>query len=95
MYKRQDLVNATYGLKNEQALTVEKLDAADPSTTRIVKKAEAYFRLLPAEVPEFSHYDPALYLLQHPKLLGGSSKAVKETLDRFEKAFQRIGAFAA
>lgn len=90
-----DLVNATYGLKNEQALTVEKLDAADPSTTRIVKKAEAYFRLLPAEVPEFSHYDPALYLLQHPKLLGGSSKAVKETLDRFEKAFQRIGAFAA
>lgn len=90
-----DLVNATYGLKNEQSLTVEKLDAADPSTTRIVKKAEAYFRLLPAEVPEFSHYDPALYLLQHPKLLGGSSKAVKETLDRFEKAFQRIGAFAA
>lgn len=90
-----DLVNATYGLKDEHALTVEKLEAADTSTTRTVKKAEAYFRLLPPEIPEFSHYDPAAYLLQHPKLLSGSSKAVKETLSRFEKAFQRIGEFAA
>lgn len=90
-----DLVNATYGLKEEQALTVEKLEAADTGTTRTVKKAEAYFRLLPAEIPEFSHYDPAAYLLQHPKLLAGTGKAVKETLDRFEKAFQRIGVFAA
>jgi energy-coupling factor transporter ATP-binding protein EcfA2 len=89
-----DLVNMTYGLEEEQALTVEKLDAADTGTTRLVKKAEAYFRLLPLEIPEFSHYDPAAYLLQHPKMLRGSSKAVKETLDRFEKAFQRIGAFA-
>jgi energy-coupling factor transporter ATP-binding protein EcfA2 len=90
-----DLVNATYGLKDEHSLTVEKLDTADAGTTRIVKKAEAYFRLLPPEIPEFSHYDPAAYLLQHPKMLGGSSKAVKETLERFEKAFERIGAFAA
>lgn len=90
-----DLVNATYGLKDEHALTVEKLEAADTNTTRTVKKAEAYFRRLPPEIPEFSHYDPAAYLLQHPKLLSGSSKAVKETLARFEKAFQRIGEFAA
>lgn len=90
-----DLVNATYGLKDEHALTVEKLEAADTNTTRTVKKAEAYFRLMPPEIPEFSHYDPAAYLLQHPKLLSGSSKAVKETLARFEKAFQRIGEFAA
>lgn len=90
-----DLVNATYGLKDERALTVEKLEAADTNTTRTVKKAEAYFRLMPPEIPEFSHYDPAAYLLQHPKLLSGSSKAVKETLARFEKAFQRIAEFAA
>lgn len=89
-----DLVNATYGLKDAQALTVEKLDAADVATTRLVKKTEAYFRLLPPEIPEFSHYDPAAYLLQHPKLLGGSSKAVKDTLARFEKAFERIAPFA-
>lgn len=88
-----DLVNATYGLKDEHQLTVEKLDAADAGTSRIVKKAEAYFRVLPADFPEFSHYDPAAYLLQHPKLLSGSSKAVKDTLDRFEKVFQRVGAF--
>ena len=90
-----DLVNATYSLKYEQALTVEKLETADPATVRTVKKAEAYFRLLPPEIPEFSHYDPAAYLLQHPKLLGGTSKAVKETLDRFEKAFQKIEGFAS
>ncbi len=89
-----DLVNATYGLKGENLLTVEKLDAADAGTCRIVKKAEAYFRVLPADIPEFSHYEPAAYLLQHPKMLSGSSKAVKDTLDRFEKVFERVGAFA-
>ncbi|TPG18629.1 hypothetical protein EAH87_11115 [Sphingomonas koreensis] len=90
-----DLVNATYRLTDDRVLTAEKLEAAESNTTRLVKKAEAYFRLLPAEIPEFSHYDPAAYLLQHPKLLAGSSKAVKETLDRFESAFQRIGAFVS
>jgi ATPase subunit of ABC transporter with duplicated ATPase domains len=73
----------------------EEHGSGDTNTTRTVKKAEAYFRLMPPEIPEFSHYDPAAYLLQHPKLLSGSSKAVKETLARFEKAFQRIGEFAA
>lgn len=89
-----DLVNATYDLKGEHLLTVEKLDAADTTTMRIVKKAEAYFRVLPTEIKEFSHYDPAAYLLQHPKLFGGAGKPVKETLDRFEEAFRQIAVFA-
>jgi len=88
-----DLINRCYGLKDEHELTIAKLDAADTNTTRIVKKAEAYFRLLPEPMPEYSHFDPSLYLLQHPELLRGKGKPVQETLKRFEKAFERISKF--
>lgn len=88
-----DLVNGTYGLKGGHELTVEKLEAADISTMRLVKKAEAYFRVLPTEIPEFNHYDPSLYLLQHPELWKETSKAVQDTLNRFESAFERIAKF--
>jgi len=89
-----ELVNKTYALAGEHALTVEKLEAADKGTSRLVKKAEAYFRVLPQEVPEFSHFDPSMYLLQNPKLLVGKGKPVQETLKRFEAAFDRISKFA-
>lgn len=88
-----ELVNKTYGLKDGHELTVDKLEAADPNTGRLVKKAEAYFRVLPTEMPEFSHFDPSSYLLQHPTLLNGKSKSIQETLARFEKAFERIAGF--
>ncbi len=88
-----DLVNKTYKLAGEQALTAEKLAAAGTTTKRLVKQAEAYFRLLPAEIPEFSHFDPAMYILQHPELLKGKGKAVEISLNRFEAAFERINKF--
>lgn len=88
-----DLVNKTYGLTGDNELTVEKLDAAASGTDRLVKKAEAYFRLLPQEFPEFSHFDPSMYLLQNPKIFAGRSKSVQETLKRFEMAFDRIAKF--
>lgn len=88
-----DLVNKAYGLNGENQLTVEKLNAADSSATRIVKKAEAYFRLLPKEFAEFSHFEPSMYLLQHPELLDRKDKPVQETLARFEMAFERIAKF--
>ncbi|MBB4005468.1 AAA family ATPase [Aurantimonas endophytica] len=72
-----DLVNKTYSLKDGHELTVEKLNAADPSTGRLVKKAEAYFRILPAEIPEFSHFDPSMYLLQHPRSLTAKERELK------------------
>ena len=87
------LVNATYDLKDGHELTVEKLDSADSSTVRLVKKAEAYFRLLPGSYPTFSHFDPAMYLLGHPKLLETKTNANAATLARFEKAFQKINSF--
>ncbi len=90
-----DLVNRTYNLKDGQELTVVKLEAADTQTARLVKKAEAYFRLLPVDVAEYSHYDPSLYLLQHPELWKGKSKPIQETLKRFETAFERISKFVS
>jgi predicted ATP-dependent endonuclease of OLD family len=88
-----DLINATYELADEHRLSVEKLDNADKGTPRLVKKAEAYFRLLPQQYPEFSHYEPALYLLKHPDLLKNKKEKVVKSLERFEKAFERISKF--
>lgn len=88
-----DLVNKTYALKDGLELTVDKLVGADKSTSRMVKQAEAYFRVLPDTVPEYSHFDPSLYLLQHPELFKGKGKPVQETLSRFESAFERISTF--
>ena len=80
-------VNNAYNLPNPHKLTPEKLEAADPSTPRKVKKAEAYFRLLPDSLPTFSHYTPAYWLIQNPKFLSAKTKAAMETLDRFAKIF--------
>ncbi len=89
-----ELINRTYQLSGNDVLAVEKLLQADTTTERLVKKAEAYFRLLPQQVPEFSHYDPAIYLLQHPELWQQVNKA-SESLQRFESAFIRIGKFVS
>jgi hypothetical protein len=88
-----EIVNKAYGLSGKHELTVEKLMDADQNTGRLVKKAEAYFRLLPDGEPDYSHYDPALYLLQNPNLLDGKSQGQTKTLDRFEDAFRRIRKF--
>jgi len=88
------LVNETYNLEGDHRLTTEKLDAADPKTTRLVKKAEAYFRTLPDSIPMFSHFNPSAYLLSNPALLDQDTDAVTATLELFEKAFQRIDTYS-
>ena len=87
------LVNDAYGLSGENVLTVEKLDAVDEKTDRLVKKVEACFRILPPDAPEFSHFDPAHHLLTHPELLMGDDDATSQTLARFERAFERISSY--
>ena len=88
------LLNATYGLSGNDILSARKLTAADRSTQRNAKRAEAYFRLLPEKYPIFGHYDPALYLLTHPEFLEDNTTAVNNSLDRFEAAFERIQRYA-
>ena len=88
------LVNSAYKLSAEHSLTAKKLVEADIDTDRLVKKAEAYFRLLPDNIPTFNHFQPALHLLRHPELLDKETSALKTTLDRFENAFSRIARYA-
>ncbi|MEM9947528.1 MAG: AAA family ATPase [Cyanobacteria bacterium P01_D01_bin.36] len=87
------LLNQAYNLEGEHELTVNKLNQADEKTDRLVKKAEAFFRVLPPSVPEFNHYAPSYYLQQHPEILSGKSAGVRKTLDRFEKVFEKINDF--
>jgi hypothetical protein len=81
------IINSAYNLPGPYKLTPEKLEAAEPSSQRKAKKAEAYFRLLPDGVPTFNSYLPAYWLIQNPKFLSAKNKAVLETLDRFAKIF--------
>ena len=87
------LVNSTYNLCEDQRLTVKKLDEADKGTKRLVKKAEAYFKLLPDKIPVYNHYRAAHYLLTHPEIMDEKDEAVMNTLDCFEDAIVEINKF--
>ncbi|PII15818.1 hypothetical protein CR920_08405 [Stenotrophomonas indicatrix] len=82
------ILNDTYGLEGELRLDPLKLEAAAPETTRLVKRAENAFKLMPKEVAEFDHFAPAAWLLRNPKVLDGKSAAVTRTLDHAEKVLK-------
>lgn len=82
------ILNSCYELGDSEKLTVQKLKAADSKTERLVKQAEAAFRIMPESVPMFDHFTPAMWLLRNPKHLDGKSAPVQRTLDRAEKIFQ-------
>ncbi|KHQ54104.1 AAA family ATPase [Mameliella alba] len=81
------LINGCYGLEGDHAITTEKLVASD-GAPRQVKQAESYFNLLPTEIPEYSHYRPADWLIRNPEILDGDTPDVIETLTRAEKVFE-------
>jgi len=83
------LLNDAYNLPKKNILSVKKLDEAYPATERIVKKAEAAFKLMPPTVPEFDHFHPSDWLIRNPAFLADSPE-LDETLDRFEEAFKLI-----
>lgn len=88
-----DLLNETYALKGKSAANATKLDAADSSTVRLVKKAEAYFRTeVPASTAAFDHYAPAEWLMLNPAFLDPKRPDVKLTLDRAEVLFKALNA---
>ena len=86
-----DILNKTYDLGGKNELTVEKLEAADP-TPRLIKKAEAYFRLLPETVPMLDHYTPAQWLFENQSTLDANGVGVRETLTRAERLFAAVNA---
>ncbi len=85
-----DILNSAYQLTGDHVLTVETLEAADTDTQRLVRKAEAYFRLLPETVSMLDHYVPAQWLFENQEILQGDSGAVVETLARVEKLFTAL-----
>lgn len=87
-----DMLNGAYKPPAANVVTGTNLMAAG-STPRIVKKAEALFKLMPASVAEFDHFGAARWLLENPATLEADTPAIKSTLDRFElvfKAFNKL-----
>lgn len=85
------ILNGAYSPPAAKKVSKSSLMAAN-ETERIVKKAEALFKLMPPEVPEFDHFAPARWLLENPKILDADSPAVKATLDRAEAVFKAFNA---
>jgi hypothetical protein len=79
------IVNQAYELPASHQLTLKQVQEAESGTTRLVKKVEACFRVLPADVPEFDHYRPAEWLFQHPEILDCEMQEVTDTLQRAEQ----------
>jgi hypothetical protein len=80
------LVKQTYSLTVKNALPKTGAEDASP---RVVVEVEKHFRTLPPEVPEFDHFSPARYLVEHPSTL---DDCLDESLDRFEKLFKELNA---
>ena len=77
-----ELVNACYGLSGQQVAS------APTANSRVLKHIEEHFRTLPNTVPEFDHYSPSAYLVEHRSaFFKGKKKMLADALDRFEKLF--------
>jgi predicted ATPase len=86
-----ELVNDAYDLKGAERLTVPDVNGSQEKSPRIMKKVEAVWRLKPS-LPEFDHYAPAMWLLQHPDWLAKSDAHRATCLSRFEELFKKVNA---
>jgi len=82
-----EIVNRSYNLPENHCITTEKL-SNESSTTRLVKKVESMFNVMPNSIPEFNHYDPAMWLIQNGGILESDSEEVGQTLDTAERIFE-------
>lgn len=81
------IVNRSYDLPESHRVSVEKL-SQDTSTSRVVKKVEAIFQLMPDTIPMFDHFTPAAWLIRNPDVLAGDSKPLEHTLNVAESVFK-------
>jgi predicted ATP-dependent endonuclease of OLD family len=89
-----EMLNGAYKPPAANVVTKDSLITAAP-TPRIVKKAEALFKLMPAAVAEFDHFGASRWLLENPSVLDADTPAVNATLDRFEEVFKAFNALLA
>lgn len=89
-----EILNGAYKPPASHAITKDALLNA-ATTPRIVKKAEALFKLMPAQVAEFNHFGPSRWLLENPAVLDAETPGVIATLDRAEKIFKTFNQLLA
>jgi predicted ATP-dependent endonuclease of OLD family len=89
------IINSAFNLPSDQQADAQKLAVANPNTTRLVKKAEAFFAVLPPDAPEFDHFTPAEWLFRNAQALSGDSVEVTETLKRAEAVIAAINKILA
>jgi energy-coupling factor transporter ATP-binding protein EcfA2 len=84
------ILNQAFNLPTEHHADPERLIRADPTTTRLLKRAEAYFRVLPPENPDFDHFTPAQWLFLNPSVIDSKDADVIATLDRARIVISKI-----
>ncbi len=89
-----EMLNGAYKPPAAHLVTTASLTAASPSP-RIVKKAEALFKLMPASVAEFDHFGASRWLLENPSLLDAETPSINSTLDQFEAVFKAFNALVS
>jgi predicted ATPase len=87
-----ELVNRCYGLTGAQIFRVPVVVPGQPAS-RIVKAAENHMRTMPPDVPEFTHPDPADYLLRQG--IEAEYPGMSEALDRFQTLFEKLNSILA
>lgn len=84
------LLNGCYALSGKQAVSEAALEAAD-GAVRLVKKAEAWFRVnASTDAEPFDHYRPAEWLMLNPGILDGKGGAIEASLTRAETLFAAL-----
>ncbi|MCY4375195.1 MAG: hypothetical protein OXC31_15660 [Spirochaetaceae bacterium] len=82
-------MNRSYALPEVHRVTVEKR-YQDTSTTRLVKKVESMFNVMPETIPILDHYTPAAWLIRNPDALVGEREAIRRTLAVAERIFETV-----
>ena len=88
-----EILNSTYNLSGKNTVTEKKLNEALTTTVRIVKKAEAYFNLLPESVPELDHFQPSRWLIENIAYLKQDKESIKSSVNMFESIFNKFNTF--
>jgi hypothetical protein len=85
-----EVINKAFNLPGANQANAQSLMNPNQNTTRLVKKAEAFFAVLPAGLPEFNHFTPAEWLFRNPQVLDQDTPEVNETLAQAEKVIAAL-----
>ncbi len=81
------LVNSCYELDSTTSIA---LPEEVPGDLLAAKYVESRFAIMPPEAPEFDHFTPAYFLLQHIHTVPSSMPTLTSALDRFEIMFKTV-----